>query len=181
VIFWGAGVALSLAAAAHGGLLEALIDGLVASPADAQLPPLTAFGVLALVVAPAVISVRRREAEADPSALLSLGFLLVAALGFASMAALVPLGLSPALRNQPAAAALLRTLALVGTALGFAALQRRARAPELAWAAYSMLGLAVLKLLLLDLLRDQPLSLVFTLSAIGVAVIALPRLLRRSS
>ncbi|MGA8891332.1 MAG: hypothetical protein WB493_07180, partial [Anaeromyxobacteraceae bacterium] len=92
--------------------------------------------------------------------------------------------LGPAVAGQgsagsPAALATLRTVTLVLTASGLAWLGRRPALVEAGWLAYPLLGFTGLKMLLEDLPRGRPATLILAFAFYGLALILVPRIRAR--
>jgi len=175
--------AFVLAAAGASGLLSqaaATVAGREVAGAALDGPAsVLVLATLALVTSiTASATARPRLAERVPQALL-LTALLVAAAGLA-MSALVP---AVAAGEDPAASAgrvaTARTAVLVGGVLVLAALGRTGAFLEARWLAYPWLGAVGLKILLEDLPRGRPATLVLTFALFGIALIAVSRLRRR--
>jgi len=175
-LWWSLGLALTVAACARAGVLTALFDALFGAGAQ---PAVAAWAVLAIAVTAALAVSSHRDTSSGVTAALSLGQLLPGALGLLAAVVFAALALFPSLGASPAALALLRTLTLSAGTIGAAVAYRRTRAPELAWLAFGLLGLSLLKLLVQDLPQGHPLTLVAAFSAVGLVITALPRLLRR--
>ena len=84
------------------------------------------------------------------------------------------------LATQPAALATLRSGAIAVLAVGLAAAGRRYGLVELGWLVYPLLALGGLKLLAEDLPAGRAAALFLSFVVYGAALIAAPRLLRRS-
>ncbi len=82
--------------------------------------------------------------------------------------------------GRPAAVATLRSGALAMLAVGLAAASRRFALVELGWLVYPLLALGGLKLLAEDLPAGRAAALFLSFVVYGAALIAAPRLLRRS-
>jgi len=172
----------ALAAAGVSGLLAeatATVAGREAAGAALHAPAsVLVLATLALVTSiTAGTTARPRLAERVPQALL-LTALLVAAAGLAMSALL------PAVAGEDAAAsagrvATARTAVLVGGVLALAALGRTGAFLEARWLVYPWLAAVGLKILLEDLPRGRPATLVLTFALFGTALIAVSRLRRR--
>jgi len=77
---------------------------------------------------------------------------------------------------SPGALATLRTVALVASAVAAAWLGRRAALAEAGWLAYPLLGFTGLKMLLEDLPRGRPVTLILGFACYGLALILVPRI-----
>ena len=77
---------------------------------------------------------------------------------------------------SPGALATLRTVALVASAVAAAWLGRRAAFAEAGWLAYPLLGFTGLKMLLEDLPRGRPVTLILGFACYGLALILVPRI-----
>jgi hypothetical protein len=89
--------------------------------------------------------------------------------------------LGPAGASGPAVVATLRTGVLALLAVVLAAAARRWTLPELAWLVYPLLAIGGLKLITEDLRLGRPATLFVSLVLYGGALIAAPRLMRRSA
>jgi hypothetical protein len=171
------GVVFLCAAAVSSGALGAATHDLL-GPARAELP--TAFGWLSTAAAlgcyralatDRVVSGWKRIPHAIAAALAAW---LVAGILVAEAAHL--LGLA----TRPAALATLRSGALAMFAVGLAAASRRFVLVELGWLVYPLLALGGLKLVAEDLPAGRAAALFVSFVVYGAALIAAPRLLRRS-
>lgn len=100
-------------------------------------------------------------------------------LGGTLVAALV-VAVKPFAPAGPAAVSTVRTGVLAFLVLGLAWAARRCVLPELAWFVYPLLAIGGLKLLSEDLRQGRPVTLFLSLVFYGGALIAAPRLLKRS-
>jgi hypothetical protein len=80
---------------------------------------------------------------------------------------------------SPGALATLRTAALVVSAVGLASLGRRETLREAGWLAYPILGITGLKVLLEDLPRGRPATLILGFAFYGLGLILVPRIRSR--
>jgi hypothetical protein len=143
-------------------------------------PSLASRVALLALAASAVLAARvpRTSPLEHVAPLLGLGVL---ALGLAGT---VVAFLGPAVAGQgsagsPAALATLRTVTLVLTAFGLAWLGRRPPHLEAGWLAYPLLGFTGLKMLLEDLPRGRPATLILAFAFYGLALILVPRIRAR--
>jgi hypothetical protein len=145
--------------------------GVAWSPSIASLVALLALGASAALAA----RVPRTSPLEHAAPLLAQGVL---ALGLAgTLVAFV----GPAVAGQgsaggPAALATLRTVTLVLTAFGLAWVGRRPSHVEAGWLAYPLLGFTGLKMLLEDLPRGRPATLILAFAFYGLALILVPRI-----
>ncbi|BDG05472.1 DUF2339 domain-containing protein [Anaeromyxobacter oryzae] len=178
----GHAAAYALVAAGASGLLAHAAEAIVASPWSPWTPA-PAVAVPALVAAAATAWLcagvdRGRAVERLPQ------LALVAAV--AACAAGVVIGWvvpivagSPGRDAAPGAVAAVRTAALVAVALGAAWLGRRDAWSEAGWLAVPALAAIGAKILLEDLPRGRPATLVAGFACYGAALILVPRIRRR--
>jgi hypothetical protein len=170
------------------GVAGCLAAGLVTGGGAALLvgstvtwrPSLAAAAVLVLVAVSAWLggAVPRRTVV---ERLVPLVTYVVLGLGVAGMAVAL---LAPAVGGagpgaSPGALATLRTVVLVLAALAVALLGRRERLSEWAWLAYPILVITGLKMLLEDLPRGRPATLILAFAFYGGALILVPRIRAR--
>ncbi len=173
----------AVAAGAGGLLLHA--DHTLFGPAAVPWPPLPPAGlpVLAGLLGAALLS----AGAADRTGRLERGAQLVldgvVALGAAGALAgwILPLLGAPGPEADLALAATGRTAVLAGGAVLAAWLGRREAGREAGWLAWPLLGVLGLKLLLEDLPRGRPTTLVLALALTGAALILVPRLRPRAA
>jgi hypothetical protein len=177
------GLAYLVTAAAAGGLLAAATDGLVAGAAG-RWRPLTpaALGLLGVaVLAYGIVALPSRAGRSAPpdhaAALIALllGWSLA---GVLARAGAVALGIEPGVDADAAAVATLRSAVLAGLALACAWAKGRCARAELGWMAQAFLVLAGAKLLFEDLRQGRPATLFLSLTLLGGALLAAPRLMR---
>jgi hypothetical protein len=171
------GVVFTCAAAVSSGALGTASRDLLGPP-RAELPTVfgwlsaaAALGCYRALAADRAVSGWKRVPHAIAAALAAW---LVAGVLVAEAAQL--LGLAA----RPAALATLRSGALAMLAVGLAAASRRFVLVELGWLVYPLLALGGLKLLAEDLPAGRAAALFLSFVVYGAALIAAPRLLRRS-
>lgn len=181
-LLWGGSVILFWAAAVACGSLSVLLSGLARAP-DADWSSVTpgAGVVVALALLGwVVMTVRTKDRDDGAARFIALGLLVLTLLG---SVALVSHGLRAALGGASASAAviiLVRTVLLCGVAVGLAVGRRLGGTIELNWAAWGLLVVSGLKVLLQDLPNGNAGTLVIAFLALGLAIIAVPRLLKVS-
>ena len=181
-LLWGGAAVLFWAAALTCGSLSALLSGL-ARPPDADWSGLTpgAAVVVALSLAGWVLMTVRVKARDDAAARFIA--LVLGTLTLLGGVALVSHGLRAALGGASASASviiLVRTLLLCSAAVGLALGRRLGGTIELNWAAWGLLLVSGLKVLLQDLPNGHAGMLIVAFLALGLAIIAVPRLLKVS-
>lgn len=165
------------------GLPGAIRDAFVGSPASVWRDP-GYSGVVALVATVAcygILLVSRDPAASRKRRLprLLVGILLLAGLGWASVALLVRLVTAAPPEAGPAVTAVVRTAVLALTAVVLARASRRPAFTELAWLVYPVLVIGLGKLLLEDLKVGDPIALTISFGLFGAALVMAPRLMRR--
>ena len=93
-----------------------------------------------------------------------------------AVAWLAPIVTGTGADSSPGALATLRTVALVVTAVAVAWMGRRAELSEAGWLAYPLLGVTGLKILLEDLSRGRPATLILAFACYGLGLIVVPRI-----
>ncbi len=173
------GALYCLAAAWQSGLFAASADAFLATPAAAWAPfSAPAIGVLAASLCCLLLFARvKEETRTAWWRVPRLALSVILAFGAGGLAVAGLRGLAGA---DAAALAALRTAVLASAALPLAAL-RRAHRPELGWLSYTVLIVAAGKLLVEDLPGGRPATLFVAFAFYGAALLAAPRLLRRSS
>jgi hypothetical protein len=178
----GHAAAYALVGAAASGLLARAAEALLSSPLSPWVPaPAAAVAVLAAGAATAGLCAgvpRSRPLERAPQ----LALLAMIAGCAAGVAAgwLVPLVAgAPGAGADAGAVATVRSAVLVATVLGAAALGRGERWAEAGWLAVPGLAAIGLKMLVEDLPRGRPATLVAAFACYGAALIVVPRLRRR--
>ncbi|MCM2269999.1 MAG: hypothetical protein NDJ75_07845 [Thermoanaerobaculia bacterium] len=172
-----AGIALS-------GLLRAGIAAL-ALPARSVWPDVSPAAIPQLALAAAVVMLLYRGARQAAPTRLAAAARLVATTALAVAAGgLVTRWLAGSVGVPGAAAnaghlATLRTVVLAAAAASVALAARRPARPELIRLAWTLLAVAGLKLIVEDLRQGSATDLLFSLAIYGVALIAVPALLRR--
>ncbi len=180
-LLWGGAALLAWVAAVPAGAAGVLFSGLARAP-GAEWAPLTAaaVAVIALPVAGwAAMTVGVKD-RAEPvtrglaAALLGLGALGVVALcGYAMRGWL----------NGPEASAagvvLVRTVVFCTLAVALAAAGRLTRLRELGWSAWGLILLSGFKVLVQDLPQGNAGTGVVAFLSLGLAILAVPRLLKR--
>lgn len=179
-LMWGGAAVLLWAAAGAGGTLELMVSGLARAPSGewALLTPVATAIVGLALVGWAVMTVREKAREDVAARGLALVLLALTGLG---AIALVSHASRQGLGGASAPASviiLLRTLSLCGVAVGLAFARKLGAAMELSWAAWGLLVVAGLKVLAQDLPNGHAGMLVIAFLALGLAITAVPRLLR---
>lgn len=174
----------AVAAAIGSGLLRDAARALVASPSGPWPGP-AAAGLAALTSGAAVLGLVSRGGAAGAGALaraprVALLAALVAGGAGAAAALLVPAFAGTGEGASPAAAATVRTAVLSAGAVGLALLSRVRGLREAGWLVYPLLALVGLKLLLEDLPRGRPATLVVGFALYGAALLLAPRLRARA-
>ncbi len=174
--------AYALAAALASGLVAGSVGALFVGGAVSWSPGPGALAALLAGVACAWITgdvPRTSVLERIPPLAVDLAVLLGSAA--TAVAWLAPVVAGTGAATSPGALATLRTGALVGAVLAAAFAGRRAAFGEAAWLAYPLLGIGGLKILLEDLPRGRPASLVLGFALYGLALILVPRLRARKA
>jgi hypothetical protein len=172
------------------GIGAAIASGLLSVSALTWLarvpawPAYSLFAWMALASAVAGLSLTSHTARAadvalDVAARITFATLIVLGAGTALV-----LLVGPLLAGTPPDAGVLASIKTVAAAGGAMLLARASRVPRVAeagWLAYPVLAFGGLKLFLEDFRHSQPSTLFVALAVYGVALIAVPRLMRRSS
>ena len=179
-LMWGGAAVLLWAAAVAAGTMELLLSGLARSPSAEwmELTPAAAAIVGLALIGWALMTVRDKARDDLPARIVALGLLALTGLG---LIALTSLGARSLLGGAAASAALvilLRTLLMCGVAVGLAFARKLGATLELSWAAWGLLVVAGLKVLAQDLPNGHAGMLVIAFLALGLAITAVPRLLR---
>lgn len=182
----GSVAALSLAALAGSGGLGYIARTLTAGIGSPWAPPAVAvYPVLAAIVLALIFLRLSRPAGAGPEASWTgTGYVLSLSLAL-GVAALIIGGLAGALAGapwflgDPGALAALRTGALTLCLWALVVGARVLDLADLRWAAYTLLGVLVVKIVLDDLLRGRPATLFITFVLFGATLMLLPYALRR--
>ncbi len=169
--------AYAVASAVSSGLLAGSASALFVAGAVAWAPgPTAVVALLAAAVCAWLTGAvpRRTSLERVPP----LAVELAVAFGTAGVAVawLAPVVAGSGADTSPGALATLRTVALAAVALGAALAGRSPRLDEAAWLAYPVLGITGIKMLLEDLPRGRPATLIVGFAACGAALILVPRL-----
>ncbi len=172
--------AYALSAALASGLVAGAFSALFVGGTISWSPGLA--GVAALLAAAGCAWVTGRvprtgPLERIPPLVVELVVLLGAAA--AAVAWLAPVVAGSGAGTSPGALATLRTAALVAAVFGATLAGRTPAFDEAAWLAYPLLGVGGLKILLEDLPRGRPASLVLGFAFYGLALILVPRLRAR--
>ena len=101
---------------------------------------------------------------------------LALAVSGVAVAWLAPIVTGTGADSSPGALATLRTVALVVTAVAVAWLGRGAAFSEAGWLAYPLLGITGIKILLEDLSRGRPATLILAFACYGLGLIVVPRI-----
>jgi hypothetical protein len=101
---------------------------------------------------------------------------LALAVSGVAVAWLAPIVTGTGADSSPGALATLRTVALVVTAVAVAWMGRRAELSEAGWLAYPLLGITGIKILLEDLSRGRPATLILAFACYGLGLIVVPRI-----
>ena len=101
---------------------------------------------------------------------------LAVAVSGVAVAWLAPFVTGTGADSSPGALATLRTVALVATAVAVAWLGRQAALSEAGWLAYPLLGITGIKILLEDLSRGRPATLILAFACYGLGLIVVPRI-----
>ncbi|WP_242393197.1 hypothetical protein [Anaeromyxobacter oryzisoli] len=179
----GHATAYALIGAGASGLLSRAGEAILASPgrpAPASPPPalvVPAASAAAWLCAPVP---RSRTVERLPQLALVAAVAVTAAAGVAIGGAVPILAGVPGRGAAAGAVAAVRTAILVGVALAAAWVGRRASWLEAGWLAPPALGAIGLKILLEDVPRGRPATLVAAFACYGAALILVPRLRRRA-
>lgn len=179
------GAAYAVVAAVSSGLLGHAVEAIVASPAI----PWTSIGVGPLLVlaggtATAWLTADPTWRPTPGERLPRLALVAAVAAGAAGAVVgwLVPLAAGSAGAGaDPGSVATVRTVVLVGGAMALAWAGRRDAWVEAGWLAYPVLAGVGLKMLLEDLPRGRPATLVLSFGLYGAALILVPRLRRRKA
>ncbi|MDP1825560.1 MAG: hypothetical protein Q8L48_20035 [Archangium sp.] len=179
-LLWGGAAVLGWAGTVPGGTLELILSGLLRAPAGewARLTPIAAALVGLALASWALMTVRLKDRAEAASRFLAMTLLALVVLGGVALGAH---GARALLGGEGAAAGLvilLRTLSLCGAAVGLAFARRLGGPIEFSWAAWGALVLGGGKVLVQDLPNGQAGSLVVAFLALGLAITAVPRLLR---
>lgn len=170
--------AFSVAAAWQSGLMAASFASFAATPANAGMPfPAKTLVALGAAAGSGLLLIRKADDSRD--ALKRLSCLVLAAItvfGFGGFAVAQLRALTG--RSDPAAVAALRTAVLATSALVVAVFRRKRALPELRTLAYALLVVGGAKLLLEDLTAGSPATLFVGFAFYGMALLAVPRLLR---
>ena len=170
----------TVAAAAQTGLLAASFGALFFSAARPGAPfGLSALGALTTSVVCYLVLAREKEGVRKAAWRLSvIALVAIAAFGAGGLAVAQ---LRDSVGKDPGSVAALRTGVLAAAALVLAAGRRKTGFSELAWLAYAVLVLGAGKLLLEDLPEGRPATLFVAFVLYGGALLAVPRLLRRTT
>ncbi len=179
-LMWGGAAVLLWAASVEAETFELLLSGLVRAPSAEWLTLTPAAAAIVGLAATgwALMTVRAKLLEEPAARGLALGLLALTGLG---LIALVSLGARSMLGGATASASLvilLRTLLLCSVAVGLAFARKLGATMELSWAAWGLLVVAGLKVLAQDLPNGHAGMLVIAFLALGLAITAVPRLLR---
>src|SRR5512137_196513 len=172
----------ALAAALGSDLLGRSATALFVGPAIGWRPGAAVVAVLLVVAGGAWLSsrvARTSPLEQIPPLLVYLA--LAVALSGVAVAWLAPVVTGTGPDSSPGALATLRTVALVATAVAAAWLGRGAALSEAGWLAYPLLGITGLKILLEDLSRGRPATLILGFACYGLGLIVVPRIRARGS
>jgi hypothetical protein len=101
---------------------------------------------------------------------------LAVAVSGVAVAWLAPFVTGTGADSSPGALATLRTVALVAAAVAVAWLGRQAAFSEAGWLAYPLLGITGIKILLEDLSRGRPATLILAFACYGLGLIVVPRI-----
>jgi hypothetical protein len=101
---------------------------------------------------------------------------LAVAVSGVAIAWLAPFVTGTGADSSPGALATLRTVALVATGVAVAWLGRQAALSEAGWLAYPLLGITGIKILLEDLSRGRPATLILAFACYGLGLIVVPRI-----
>jgi len=169
----------ALSAAAASGLLQHADQALFTSATLPASPlPLAALGVLACLAAAAVLSAltggRASWLERSPQLVLD-GAVALSAAGVVAGWAVAALGPAGPEADQGLVGTA-RTAVLASGAVLAAWLGRREAAREVGWLAWPLVAVLGLKLLLEDLPRGRPATLILSFAFTGAALILVPRL-----
>lgn len=174
----------AVASAFVSGLATASVTRMLTPPgADGGWPALGMAAAVLTAVCAGCISIPRIDQPEWPlgSRAARAAVLALAVAGTAAWA--IELGL-PLVRSLAdvdlGALATLRTVVVAGAAVMLALLTRRRGFAEAVWLAYAALALGAAKLLVEDFPSSRPATLFIALAAYGAALIAAPRLARRS-
>jgi hypothetical protein len=205
---WPLALTLTLAAVVAGGLASrfgepmaclhgaifsvgaAIASGLLIASAATWLAPISAWPAYSLfawmALASAVMGLaltshtnRADDIVLDVAARVIFAVLIVLGAGTAAV-----LLFGPMLAGTPPGAGMLASIKTVAAACGAMLLARASRVPRVAaagWLAYPVLLFGGLKLFLEDFRYSQPSTLFFALAVYGVALIAVPRLMRKNA
>lgn len=180
-LMWSGAAALAWASALPGGTLDLMLSGLVRAP-DGDWSSLTRTAVVLValsLIGWGLMTVRAGPNREEPAT--RVVALVLLALGVLGVAALCGHGARALLGGASASASMLilvRTLLLSAAAVGLA-LGRKLGAPlELNWAAWGLLVIGGLKVLVQDLPNGNAGTLVIAFLGLGLAIIAVPRLLK---
>jgi hypothetical protein len=172
--------AYGVAASLGSGLL-AYAAAAIGEPADRAWPPATAAGALAVLLL--LVSAWQAAGAAKRDQILErlpqLLLVAAAAAGAAGLAAGWLAGLfagAPGPGARAGAVAAIRTAVLSVGAIGLAGLGRSPAWVEARWLAWPVLGAVGFKILLEDLPRSRPATLVLSFAFYGAALILVPRL-----
>jgi len=172
----------TLAAALGSDLLARSATALFVGSAVGWRPGAAVVAVLLVVAGGAWLSsrvARTSPLEQIPPLLVYLA--LAVAFSGVAVSWLAPIVTGTGPDSSPGALATLRTVALVATAVAAAWLGRGAALSEAGWLAYPLLGITGLKILLEDLSRGRPATLILGFACYGLGLIVVPRIRARGS
>lgn len=172
-LMWGGAALLLWAAAWAGGTLEVVISGLVRAPTGPWAAPTPVSALLvAFALAGWVLLTGRVKRPLPGVAVALVGLVALGSLALCAHGARMLFG------DATSLIILLRTLLLCGLAVALAASRRFGAPIELSWAAWGLVVLSGLKVLAQDLPHGNAGTLVIAFLALGLALIAVPRLLK---
>ena len=179
-LLWGGAAVLGWAGTVPGGALELIISGLVRAPAgDWTGVSLTTVALVGLALASwALMTVRVKKEEDGVSRFLAMALLALFVLGGLALCVHGARALLGGASASAAVVILLRTLLLCGAAVGLAFGRKLGARVEFNWAAWGVLVLGGVKVLAQDLPNGHAGSLVIAFLVLGLAITAVPRLLR---
>lgn len=174
------GAVFGTGAAIASGLLS--VAGAIWLTPISVWPAYSAAAWLALASAAALLAVPSHTARAAGAVLGVIARVTFATVVVAGAGTALVLAVGPVLAGSPPGAGGLASLKTVVVACGAMLLARASRVPRVAeagWLAYPVLAFGALKLFLEDFRYSQPSTLFLALAIYGVALIAVPRLMRK--
>lgn len=177
----GHGAVYAVAAAVVSGLLTRSVAAIAGAPAS--WPPLGAAPWVALSGAALCLAVPLRDGSEPTTALGRLPWLVLASIFAVGAGAAAIVHLGPVVAGRPpdpGTLAALRTAVVAVAAVLMAWATRSPRAWELGWLLYPVLFLGAVKLLVEDIPTSRPTTLFIALALFGAALVAAPRLTKRT-